>query len=377
MSNVKAMNASTSEPAPQIALRPAPSKFSAEERARQLSDLGFGQVYAENMVRISWNVDQGWHGAELVPYGPISLDPAASVLHYGQAIFEGFKAYRRVDGGISTFRPEENARRFRSSARRLAMPELPEELFIAAADALIVQEQEWVPPSIGESLYLRPLMIATEAALGVRPAKQYLFLLIASPSGAYFPRGVKPVSVWVSRDYVRAAPGGTGHTKCAGNYAASLVAQRQAKDNGCDQVIWLDAKEREIIEEMGGMNLFFVYREGDRTRIVTPSLSGSLLPGVTRDSLLTLARDLGYEAEERTIRMQDFRADIESGVMTEVFACGTAAVITPVGEVMAQEGSFLVHGGTPGPIAEQLRTSLLDIQHGKAPDIHGWTHPVL
>lgn len=360
-----------------ISLRPQPSRLSREERSAQLSDLGFGRIYAENMVTATHTVERGWHDAKLVPYAPISLDPAASVLHYGQAIFEGFKAYRQRGGGIATFRPEENARRFRASAERLAMPPLPEQLLIDAADALIRQERDWVPPQLGESLYLRPLMIATEAGLGVRPAKEYLFLLMASPCGAYFPQGVKPVSVWVSRDYVRAAPGGTGHTKCAGNYAASLVAQRQAKEMGCDQVIWLDACERENIEEMGGMNLFFVYKKGKSVKLVTPTLSGSLLPGITRDSLLRLAADLGYEALEQTVTMSRFESDLKSGAMTEVFACGTAAVITPVGEVKSDRGSLVVHGGEPGPIASQLREMLLAIQHGQAADPHGWCHSVL
>lgn len=371
------MSAQVSASPPAIALHPAPASISAEARSKQLENLGFGRVYTQNMVVIDYDVADGWHDARLVPYAPLSLDPAASVFHYGQAIFEGFKAYRQPDGGIATFRPEANAARFLSSAGRLAMPPLPVELFIAAADALVRQERDWVPPQMGESLYLRPFMIATEVGLGVRPAREYKFLLIASPSGAYFPQGIKPVSVWVSRDYVRAAPGGTGNTKCAGNYAASLVAQRQAKEKGCDQVIWLDAREREFIEEMGGMNLFFVYREGQTSRIVTPSLSGSLLPGVTRDSLLQLARDLGMQSEERTLSMTQFRADIESGAMTEVFACGTAAVITPVGEVKSDAGSFLVNGGETGPVAGQLRRALLDIQHGIAPDLHGWRHRVL
>lgn len=361
---------------PRISLQPAPQKLSAEERSRMMENLGFGRLYTENMVRIDYTIDEEWHGGTLVPYAPISLDPAASVLHYGQAIFEGFKAYRQKDGSIATFRPEANARRFQSSAERLAMPPLPEDLFIEAADALIRQEKDWVPPAVGESLYLRPLMIATEAGLGVRPAREYLYLLIASPSGAYFTQGIKPVSVWVSRDYVRAAPGGTGHTKCAGNYAASLIAQREAKKQGCDQVIWLDANKREYIEEMGGMNLFFVYRDGEKVRLVTPTLTGSLLPGVTRDSLLQLAKDLGYEAEEATISVDDFEADVKRGTLTEVFACGTAAVITPVGEVKSKKGSFTVNGGETGPIAAKLRESLLAIQHGHAPDHHGWMHAI-
>jgi branched-chain amino acid aminotransferase len=362
---------------PTIALRPALSQASPEERSRLFGKLGFGQVYTENMVRVVYTVEAGWHAAELVPYAPIQLDPAASVLHYGQAIFEGFKAYRQKDGGISTFRPDANARRFQSSAERLAMPPLPLDLFIEAADVLIRQEQEWVPPKFGESLYLRPLMLATEAALGVRPAKEYLFLLFGSPSGAYFPKGVKPVSVWISKDYVRAAPGGTGHTKCAGNYAASLVAQRQAILEGCDQVVWLDAKERKFIEEMGGMNLFFVYQEGNRTKLLTPTLTGSLLPGVTRDSILQLGRDLGYEAVEETISIDEFEAHIRDGSMTEVFACGTAAVITPVGEVKSKTGGFAINGGETGPVAAKMREALLNIQHGHAPDEHRWMHRVL
>lgn len=360
----------------QFVLQPAPPK-SEDERSSLMQNLGFGSVFTENMVRISYHVDRGWFDPTLVPFAPIQMSPAASVLHYGQAIFEGFKAYRQKDGGICTFRPSENGKRFQSSADRLAMPALPIELFVEAADTLIRQDHVWVPPAVGESLYLRPLMIASEAALGVRPSREYIFLLFASPAGAYFRHGVKPVTVWVSRDYVRAAKGGTGHTKCAGNYAASLVAQRQALENGCDQVIWLDAKERELIEEMGGMNLFFVYQDGKKTRLVTPSLSGSLLPGVTRDSLLQLARDLGYDAEEATLSMTQVEADVESGALTEVFACGTAAVITPVGHVKSDKGAFSINNGQTGPIAERLRGALLDIQHGHAPDPHGWMHRVL
>lgn len=360
-----------------IALRPSPQPLSEEERAVRMSNLGFGRVFSEHMVTIRYTEEKGWHDGQLVPYGSISLDPAASVLHYGQAIFEGFKAYRQVDGGVATFRPEANGERFAASAERLAMPALPVDLFVEAADALIRHEQAWVPPAVGESLYLRPLMIATEAALGVRPAKEYLFLLFASPSGAYFPKGVRPVSVWISKEFVRAAPGGTGHTKCAGNYAASLVAQREANLAGCEQVVWLDAIHREYVEEMGGMNLFFVYQEGEKVRLVTPQLTGTLLPGITRSSLLTLARDLGYEAEEGTMSVAQWREDVASGKMTEVFACGTAAVITPVGQVKSAEGDFSIHQGETGPVAARLRAALLDIQHGAAADAHGWRHVVL
>jgi len=358
-----------------IELKPSASPLGEAERARWLESPGFGRVFTDNMIVIPYR-DGGWQDGELVPYAPIALDPAASVLHYGQAIFEGFKAYRQADGGIATFRPEANARRFASSAGRLAMPELPEELFIEAADTLIRHERAWVPRALGQSLYLRPLMIATEAGLGVRPARQYLFLLFGSPAGAYFAQGVKPVSVWISREFVRAAPGGTGAVKCAGNYAASLVAQERAQANGCDQVVWLDAVEHRYVEEMGGMNLFFVYSSGGATKLVTPSLTGSLLPGVTRDSILTLAGDLGYAVEERLLSVDEWRNDLASGAMTEVFACGTAAVITPVGHVKADDGEWRVRDGETGPVATRLREHLLALQHGERGDPRGWMHRV-
>ena len=365
-----------SDASPRIELRPTSTPASAEKHAECMKNLGFGRVYTDNMVEAAYRAGEGWGSAVLKPYGPIQLDPAASVLHYGQAIFEGFKAYAQKDGSVATFRPEMNAARFNASARRLAMPELPEDFFIAAADALIRQERRWVPSAIGESLYLRPLMIASEAALGVRPATEYRFLLIASPSGAYFLQGMKPVSVWISRDFVRAAPGGTGAVKCAGNYAASLVAQSQAISQGCDQVVWLDAVRRRYVEEMGGMNLFFVYHDSDGTYLVTPELTGTLLPGVTRDSIIALAGDLGYRTEERRLSVDRWATDLESGKMTEVFACGTAAVITPVGTVKSKAGQWTIHGGTTGPIAAQLREALLSLQHGVGPDPHGWVHPV-
>jgi branched-chain amino acid aminotransferase len=313
------------------------------------------------MVTIRYR-DGAWQRGELVPYGPLSLDPAASVLHYGQSVFEGFKAYRQPDGGVATFRPEANARRFAASARRLAMPELPVELFVGAADVLIQQERAWVPGGAGESMYLRPLMIATEPALGVKPAKEYTFLLFGSPSGDYFPQGVRPISLWLCTDYVRAAPGGTGEAKCAGNYAASLVAQQKAIDEGCVQVVWLDAVERKWIEEMGGMNLFFVFRDGEGHKLVTPKLTGTLLAGVTRDSLLKLAPELGYPIEERMISVDDWKQGQKNGAIVEVFACGTAAVITPVGEVKFDGGSFRINEGEFGPVARRLRESLLSIQ---------------
>jgi branched-chain amino acid aminotransferase len=344
----------------------------AEEIGAIQENPGFGRFFTDHMVTVRWTEDAGWHDAQLVPYAPIPFDPASNVLHYGQAIFEGLKAYRQPDGSIASFRPEANARRFQLSAHRLAMPELPEDLFLASLDALVDVDRAYVPSDPEESLYLRPFMFSTEVGLGVRPANEYLYVLIASPVGAYFKGGVKPVSVWLSTEYVRAAPGGTGEAKFAGNYAASLIAQAQAAEKGCDQVVWLDAHEHRWVEEMGGMNLFFVYGEGADARVVTPALTGSLLAGVTRDSLLSVAKDLGYGAEEARINIDDWREGNASGEITEVFACGTAAVITPVGTVKSADHSWTVSGGGPGPITMQLRHALLDVQTGQAPDTHGW-----
>jgi branched-chain amino acid aminotransferase len=351
---------------------PHPAPATPERIAEVLANPGFGVYFTDHMVTARWNRTEGWHGATVEPYRPIELDPAAMVLHYGQAIFEGLKAYRHVDGSVQSFRPEANAERFRRSARRLAMPELPDELFLGSLRELVAVDGHWVPEEDEESLYLRPYMISTEVGLGVRPASEYLYLLIASPAGSYFASGVKPVSVWLSTEYVRAAPGGTGAAKFAGNYAASLVAQAQAAEQGCDQVVWLDAVERRWVEEMGGMNLFFVFGSGDEARVVTPELSGSLLAGITRDSLLTLAAELGYQVEERRISTEEWEKKVESGELTEVFACGTAAVITPVGWVKHAEGSFSINGGRPGAVSMRLREALTAIQRGTAPDPHGW-----
>lgn len=346
---------------------------SPERRAEILADPHFGTYFTDHMVMIDWTVDKGWHDARVVPYGPLSLDPATSVFHYGQAIFEGVKAYRQPDGSIATFRPDQNAARMQRSAERLAMPQLPEEDFINSLKELIKVDHEWVPEAGSEAaLYFRPFMISTEHTLGVSPSVSYTYMVIASPSGAYFSGGVKPVSVWLCEDYVRAAPGGTGAAKCAGNYAASLSAQAQATEKGCDQVVWLDAHEHRYVEEMGGMNLFFVYGEGENAEIVTPELSGSLLPGVTRDSLLQLARDRGYKATERRISTKEWEEDAASGALTEVFACGTAAVITPVGTVRSQHGDFTIADGGAGEISMSLRETLTGIQRGEVEDNHGW-----
>ncbi|MEG1114258.1 MAG: branched-chain amino acid aminotransferase [Janthinobacterium sp.] len=349
--------------------------MSDAERAARMVNPAFGRIFTDHMVVIPYR-DGKWQQGELKAYGPLMLDPSASSLHYGQAIFEGYKAFAQPDGSIKTFRPEQNAERFNRSAARLAMPAIPVELFLEAGDALIAQDRNWVPKNTGESLYMRPLMIATDPYLGVRPSEEYLFVLFASPAGAYFPKGVKPVTVWISEDFVRAAPGGTGEAKCAGNYAASLMAQSQAQEKGCDQVVWLDAVHREFIEEMGGMNLFFVYKDGEKITVVTPELTGTLLPGITRRSLLEMAKDLGYATEERKLSVQQWRDDIASGRMTEVFACGTAAVITPVGVAKANGFEMTINNNENGAVTLALREALLGLQHGTAPDTHGWMHKV-
>ncbi len=360
-----------------IELKPSQNPLPAAQREEILANPGFGKYFTDHMVTADWTEELGWHNAQLVPYGPLSFDPATNFMHYGQAIFEGLKAYRHEDGSIKTFRPIANAERFQRSARRLAMAELPIELFLASVNALVQQDAAWVPGGDDQSLYLRPFMISTEVGLGVRPANAYKYLLIASPAGAYFPQGVKPVSVWISDDYVRAAPGGTGEAKCAGNYAASLIAQAEAASHGCEQVVWLDAVERNWIEEMGGMNLYFVYGSGDSARLVTPTLTGSLLPGITRDSLLTVASDLGYLATEDAISVDQWRDGAEAGEITEVFACGTAAVITPVGQVKSRKsGHWEINEGQPGPVTMQLREALLNIQTGQVPDKHQWLHTI-
>jgi branched-chain amino acid aminotransferase len=362
-----------------IELKPTTEPLSGAERAAILADPKFGQFFTDHMVAIEYTTGRGWHSAELKPYGPIQLDPATSVLHYGQEVFEGLKAYRQSDGSIACFRPEANAQRMARSARRMAMPELPEDLFVGAIDALVSQDVAWVPDDPEKSLYLRPFMFSTEIGLGVnRPAAEYLFLLIESPAGSYFSSGVgKPVTAWLSTDYVRAAPGGTGEAKCGGNYAASFLAQAQAVAEGCDQVCWLDAIERKYIEEMGSNNVFFVYGSGEDARLFTPELSGSLLPGITRDSLLQAAKDLGIEAGEGLISIEQLRADAASGAITEAFGSGTAAVVTPIGGFKSAEDTIVIGDGQPGPLTQRVRAHLLGVQHGDIADKHGWLHTII
>jgi branched-chain amino acid aminotransferase len=355
-------------------IRPHPAPVAATEREARLVDPGFGRVFTDHMVSIRWAEGKGWYDARVEPYGPLMLDPATAVLHYAQEIFEGMKAYHTDDGGVVLFRPEVNAARFAASARRMAMAPLPEQLFLDSLRALIEVDRDWVPVNDESSFYLRPFMYASEVFLGVKPASEYLYLLIGSPVGAYFAGGVKPVQVWVSDDYTRAGPGGTGAAKCGGNYAASLVAQAEAMSHGCDQVVFLDAVHRTYVDELGGMNVFFVYDDGT---LVTPELSGTILPGITRDSVITLARHHGRTVVERPVSFAQWRTDAASGRLREVFACGTAAVLTPIGTVRSSSGEFRIADGGPGEVTMELRRQLVDIQRGRAADPFGWVHRVL
>jgi branched-chain amino acid aminotransferase len=352
-------------------VEPATDPVPAARLAEILAAPGFGKVFTDHMVSVRWTSEQGWHDARVRPYGPLSIDPATHILHYGQSIFEGFKAYTQPDGGIATFRPAANGARFQRSAARLALPELAVDDFVAAADALIRQDARWVPAGTDDSLYIRPFMVATEVGLGVRPAGDVTFLVIASPAGAYFAAGSTQVAIWLSEDYTRAAPGGTGAAKCGGNYAASLVAQQEAIANGCEQVLFLDAVERRWVEELGGMNLWFVL---DDTTIVTPELTGTILEGVTRDTIKVLAAEHGHDVEERRVDIDEWRKGVDAGSISEVFACGTAAVITSVGTLRWHDGEVRMPAATP--VADAMRGALVDLQHGRAPDPHGWMHRV-
>ncbi len=351
--------------------RAHPAPLPAEQRAQVLAAPGFGQHFTDHMARVTWTADDGWHDARVEPYGPLLLDPSASVLHYGQEVFEGLKAYRWADGSVWCFRPEANAERYARSAARVALPQLPPELFLESLRALVGADAAWVPDGGEDSLYLRPFTVATEAFLGVRAARRAEHLVIACPVGSYFPGGVRPVSIWLCRDYVRAAAGGTGAAKTGGNYAAGLLAQAEAAEHGCEQVVFLDAAERRFVEELGGMNLFFVHADGT---LVTPELSGTILEGITRSSVLELAGDLGLTPVERPVDVAEWVDGVRSGAITEVFACGTAAVVTPVGVLVDGEERHETPGAPAGSdaVALRIRSALLDVQHGRVEDRRGW-----
>jgi branched-chain amino acid aminotransferase len=357
------------DPVARWEVRPSDHRRSPEERAELLRELRFGTEFTDHLAHAVWTPEKGWHDLRVEAYGPITLDPGSAVLHYAQEVFEGLKAYRHADGSVWAFRPEANARRFVRSAQRLALPPLPEADFLGSLEALVRIDADWVPEGEGTSLYLRPFMFASERFLGVRPARFVDYLVIASPVGPYFTHGFTPVSIWVAEDFHRAGPGGTGAAKCGGNYAASLLPQQIAYEHGCAQVCFLDAATGTLVEELGGMNVFVVHADGC---VSTPALTGTILEGVTRASIIQLLADRGRVVDERSITLTELCDGIASGTVTEVFACGTAAVITPIGRLKSERFDLTVADGAPGPTTQDLHTQLTDIQYGRAGDGHGW-----
>ncbi len=339
-----------------------------KQKPQDESALGFGRIFTDHMFLMDYVEGEGWKDARIVPYGDFHLDPAAVVLHYGQAIFEGMKCYRRQDGGLQLFRPTANFARMTRSAQRLGMPALDEVTALEGLKKLIDIEQDWVPHQDGTSLYIRPTMIALDAQLGVHAAHHYLFYIILSPVGSYYKEGLKPVSIYVEDEYVRAVRGGVGFTKCAGNYAASILAGEMAAKKGFAQVLWLDGVEQKYVEEVGSMNMMFAYGN----KIVTPALNGSILPGITRDSIITVARQLGYEVVEEKIAIADVFADAKSGKLTEAFGTGTAAVISPVGKLCWKDETLTIGDGNIGPVAQKLYDTLTGVQCGRLADENHW-----
>jgi branched-chain amino acid aminotransferase len=358
----------------QFELRSNPKPRSQGERDAILANPGFGVHFTDHMAVATWTAADGWHDSAIVPYGPFTLDPATAVLHYAQQIFEGLKAYRHEDGTIWTFRSDQNADRMVRSTHRLALPPLDPEDFLCSIEELVAADAAWVPAAPEQSLYLRPFMFATEAFLGVRPAKRVTYCCIASPAGPYFASGVKPVSIWISTLYSRAAPGGTGAAKCAANYAASLLPQQQAVEHGCDQVMFADAAEHRWLEELGGMNVYLITTDNE---LITPELTGSILEGVTRDSILTLAPEFGLTPVERRVEIAELLDGIRSGQVTELFACGTAAVATPIGTLHDEAGSYQIGSGESGETTLAIRQRLLDLQYGRVEDKYGWLRRIL
>jgi len=337
------------------------------------AEFGFGSVFSDHMFTQQYEAGQGWHNAEITPYHNIELDPSASVLHYGQEIFEGLKAYRKPDGKINLFRPLENLKRFNRSAIRMVMPEVDVNFHLDALKQLIALDQNWIPDSEGSSLYIRPAMIATSSKIGLGAAAGYLHFIITGPAGPYFKGGFNPIPVYVAEDYRRAVIGGVGEAKTGGNYSASLYISEKVAKKGFTQVLWLDAIEGKYVEEVGAMNICFVY-EGKR--IVTPALSGSILPGVTRDSVIKLAPSLGYEVSEQRLEINEILADISAGKITEVFGCGTAAVISPVGMLSYKDKEYGINNNQSGPVSKHLYDQLTGIQYGTVEDIFNWTQEI-
>lgn len=332
------------------------------------SKLGFGQLFTDHFFTMKYKTGQGWYDPQIEPYRPLQMDPAAMSLHYGQLIFEGLKAYRGADGSVYLFRPWENIKRFNNSATRLCMPPLDEELALEALKQLVVVEKDWIPKGLGTAMYIRPTMAATEPALGVRPANEYLYFVIVGPVGAYYPQGFSPTKIWVEEEYVRAVKGGIGLCKAAANYAASLMASQKAGARGYTQVLWLDAVERKYVEEVGTSNIFFVIAD----ELITPPLGGSILPGITRDSVIQIAKRNGMKVSERLLSIDEILAAGTKGTLKECFASGTAAIVSPVGEIFCRGKQLLINGGKTGPVTEKLYNQILEIQYGIAEDPFGW-----
>jgi branched-chain amino acid aminotransferase len=345
-----------------------PIQRTTTPRPKPAGDPGFGKHFSDHVFRVDWTAEEGWRSPRVEPYGPVALDPAASVLHYRQALFEGTKAFRGPSGRVRLFRMDKHAARLNASAKRLCMPEIPPELFVDGVRALVRTDEEWVPRAPGSALYLRPFMFATEAFLGVRPSKSYTFMVICSPVGGYFGPNARPLRIWVEKTLSRAAPGGIGAVKAAANYAASLYAAEAAKARGFDQVLWLDASEHRWVEEIGTMNV--VAQIGDA--LVTPPLGGTILPGITRDSLLTLARDMNVRVEERPLPLEELLGASREGALRAFFGVGTAAAVAPIGELAWDGGSLTLPDAGPDAIHERLRRALEELRTGDAPDRHRW-----
>lgn len=341
-------------------------------KAKPEGALGFGKYYTDYMFTADYDPEQGWHNAGLVPFGPLEINPATMVLHYAQETFEGMKAYRTKDGRVLLFRPEMNAKRMANSNKRLSMPVFPEEDFVKAVEMLVAKDQAWIPTGEGESLYIRPFMFATEASLGAHASGKYKFVIIASPSGNYYPEGTAPVKIWVEDEFVRATPGGTGFTKCGGNYAGALAAQEKADANGYDQVLWLDGVNRKYVEEVGSMNAMFVI-DGE---VWTAPLEGTVLPGVTRDSIIRLLKEWGYTVREEHLAVDDLMEAAKDGRLQEAFGCGTAAVVSPIGQLCYKDEPVLVNNFETGPLTQRIYDTLTGIQWGELEDPFGWTRPV-
>lgn len=331
--------------------------------------LGFGKIFTDHMFVMNYTEGKGWHDARIVPYGAITLEPSAMVFHYGQEMFEGLKAYRGADGKTRLFRPDMNAKRANASNQRLCIPEIPVEDFVEAVKAVVKVDEEWIPEADGTSLYIRPFVIATDAFLGVAPSKTYMFIIILAPSGAYYENGLQPVGIWIEDDYVRAVKGGMGFAKTGGNYAASLAAQVKAHDDGYSQVLWLDGVERKYIEEVGAMNIFFKING----KIITPALNGSILPGITRNSVIELCKSMGYDVEERRVSVEELVNAAHTGELEECFGTGTAAVISPVGKLRYKDEVFGINNNEIGEVSQQLYDTLTGIQWGKCEDKFNWT----